>query len=449
MHKLFVLPDNYPLQGDDRPLSSPNPDRPSYTRMPHPNPVRSQGPFAFIKPEQRPILLVMLAAGGLTSVTGTIVAPILPEIVATLQVDPRWAGLLVSMHTLTTALFSPVWGVLADRIGKVKVLVPALLAYALFGAIPLWGHYANGAPLNSFEGLLLSRALVGMASAGIAAASIGVLGSLYGGESRTQLMGYATSVLSVTTIIFPILSGWIGRTLGWPWAFALYGLGIPVAVAVLLILREPEESQAAAVRLGEPQALQQTWQRPEVFVLFLGLGLASILFYIVIIYAPLHFKAAIAADTLLNGLILAARAVGAAVISAVGASRLASRVGSTNAIALGFALMALTLVMIPALTFIPWILLTALLFGVGFGVIMPNLYSVLSDLAPERQRAGVLAIGTGCSSLGQFISPLLLGPVWQQAGIAVFYVGGGVAIAIALLSGFSHRAQGPGSPSKP
>jgi len=421
-------------QKASQPLSIPSCMNPSTSPRP-------QGPFDFIKPEQRPILLVMLAAGGLTSVTGTIVAPIFPEIVATLQVEPRWAGLLVSMHTLTTALFSPVWGVLADRIGKVKVLVPALLAYALFGAI--------GAYMHSFESLLLSRALVGMASAGIAAASIGVLGSLYEGESRTQLMGYATSVLSVATIIFPILSGWIGRLLGWPWAFALYGLGIPVAVAAALILRDPEEPQAAAVRLGQTQELRQTLQQPAVLVLFLGLGLASVLFYIVIIYAPLHFKAAIAADTLLNGLILAARAVGAAVISALGASRLARRVGSTNAIALGFALMALTLVTIPALTVVPWILLTALLFGVGFGVIMPNLYSVLSDLAPDRQRAGVLAIGTGCSSLGQFISPLLLGPVWQQAGIAVFHVGGGVAIAIALLSGLSHRVQGPGLPPKP
>lgn len=409
--------------------------------MTDPATLRPQGRFAFIKPEQRPILLVMLAAGGLTSVTGTIVAPLFPEIVATLQVDPRWAGLLVSMHTLTTALFSPVWGILADRIGKVKVLVPSLVAYALFGAI--------GAYMTSFESLLLSRALVGMASAGIAAASIGVLGSLYEGESRTKLMGYATSVLSVATIIFPILSGAIGRTWGWQWAFALYGLGIPVAVAALWILHEPEEPQAAAVRLGQTQELRQTLQRPAVLVLFLGLGLASVLFYIVIIYAPLHFRAAIGADTLLNGLILASRAVGAAVISAVGASRLASRVGSTNAIALGFALMALTLVTIPALTIVPWILLTALLFGVGFGIIMPNLYSVLSDLAPDRQRAGVLAIGTGCSSLGQFISPLLLGPVWQQAGVVVFYVGGGVAIAIALLSRLSQRAQQSGLPPKP
>lgn len=406
--------------------------------MTDPAPLHSQGRFAFIKPEQRPILLVMLAAGGLTSVTGTIVAPLFPEIVATLQVDARWAGLLVSMHTLTTALFSPVWGILADRIGKVKVLVPSLLAYALFGGV--------GAYMTSFESLLLSRALVGMASAGIAAASIGVLGSLYEGESRTKLMGYATSVLSVATIIFPILSGAIGRTWGWQWAFTLYGLGIPVAVAALWILREPEAPQAAAVHLGQMPALRQTLQRSEVLVLFLGLGLASVLFYIVIIYAPLHFRAAIGADTLLNGLILASRAVGAAVISAVGASRLASRIGSTYAITLGFGLMALTLVTIPTLTFVPWIVLTALLFGVGFGIIMPNLYSVLSDLAPDRQRAGVLAIGTGCSSLGQFISPLLLGPIWQQAGIAVFYVGGGVAIVIALLSGLSRRTQGGGLP---
>jgi hypothetical protein len=42
-------------------------------------------------------------------------------------------------------------------------------------------------------------------------------------------------------------------------------------------------------------------------------------------------------------------------------------------------------------------------------------------------------LGTGISSLGQFFSPIVLGPVWEIAGEAVFSIAAGVAIALAVL----------------
>jgi MFS family permease len=78
---------------------------------------------------------------------------------------------------------------------------------------------------------------------------------------------------------------------------------------------------------------------------------------------------------------------------------------------------------------------TAVLFGVGFGIITPNLYDALAERSPSELRASVLAIGTGFNSLGQFASPVLLGPIWKSAGISwVFYVAGGIAMFAALLS---------------
>ena len=136
----------------------------------------------------------------------------------------------------------------------------------------------------------------------------------------------------------------------------------------------------------------------------------------------------------MNGSILAARAVGAALISALGVSRLAKRLGVTQSITLGFILMALTLITIPFLMQVSWILLTAFVFGIGFGIVMPNLYIVLSERSSLDQRTSILAIGTGAASIGQFISPILLGPIWKNAGVAVFYVAAGVAITIGVLA---------------
>ncbi|HEY9643398.1 MAG TPA: MFS transporter, partial [Coleofasciculaceae cyanobacterium] len=136
-----------------------------------------------------------------------------------------------------------------------------------------------------------------------------------------------------------------------------------------------------------------------------------------------------------NGFVLAVRLVGAALVSALGASRLSRRIGPNGAIAFGFSLMALTVATIPVLSNIYLIVITAILFGVGFGIITPNLYDALAERSPSELRASVLAIGTGFNSLGQFTSPVLLGPIWKSVGLPwVFYVAGGIALVAAALS---------------
>ncbi|HAX88867.1 MAG TPA: MFS transporter, partial [Cyanobacteria bacterium UBA11370] len=58
-------------------------------------------------------------------------------------------------------------------------------------------------------------------------------------------------------------------------------------------------------------------------------------------------KATIQASAIVNGIVLASRAIGAAIISAFGAKWLAKRLGAAPATAIGFGLMALTLTTIP------------------------------------------------------------------------------------------------------
>ncbi|WP_225889347.1 hypothetical protein [Halomicronema hongdechloris] len=105
---------------------------------------------------QWPVLLVLLLAGGLSSATGTIVAPVFPEVIDQFQVDSQWAGLLVSAHTLTLALASPTLGLLANRIGGGRIFsgVPSglwpvrqpggaesgILGHALLSG-PGWGRW--------------------------------------------------------------------------------------------------------------------------------------------------------------------------------------------------------------------------------------------------------------------------------------------------------------------
>jgi MFS transporter, ACDE family, multidrug resistance protein len=371
-------------------------------------------------------LTLLLAAGCLTVMTGSIVAPVFPEMVQQLQLDPKWAGLLLSMHSLTIAISTPLLGMVADRVGKIPVLVLGLLGYAVFGVAAVF--------IDSMPLLLITRGLLGIASGGITAASIGLLGSLYDGEARSRILGYATAAMTAFSIVFPLLGGWLGQ-LGWTYAFYLYGLGLPLAVVILVSFNEPSFSSAAAVKTDQLQHLLYHLRRVELLKQYLLLLLTAILINAVVIYAPIYLKQAINAGSDFNGLVLALRAAAAAVISALAASQLARKIGIHRAVAIGFFLMAIALFTLPWLVQVPLILLTAAVFGTGLGIILPNLFDEIASLAPSDLKTSILAIATGFKSLGHFASPLCLGLLWNYVNLAsVFYAAAGLAIAAGCLS---------------
>lgn len=371
---------------------------------------------------RRLVFGILLAAGCLTTMTGGIVSPVLPEMVQELNFDPRWAGMLVSTHALAIAVFTPIMGILADRLGKLKVMLPSLVMYAVFGIA--------GAFIPYLGPLLVIRALLGISSGGIAAASIGLLGTLYEGDERSRILGYATSAMTTASIIIPLVGGWVGQT-HWQYAFYLYGLGIPLALVAAFGLSESRQSSASVIAGNQREQLWRSLRHPSIIRLYGLLSVAALVVYAVVIYTPLYLKSAIGAGPELNGLVLAVRGMGAAIVSAALAARVAKLVGPRQAIALGFALMAVTVGTIPFLTQLQLIIPTAVGFGSGFGLITPNIYNTLANIALPEVRASILAVGTGFNSLGQFISPLILGPVWKSNGLPVVFF---VTAAIALLA---------------
>jgi predicted MFS family arabinose efflux permease len=377
-----------------------------------------------------PRLLVLLVAGSLTTMAGGVVAPILPEMIQQLNLDPALAGNLVSLHCLTIALFSPPLGIVADRKGHLRVLIPSLILYALFGVA--------GAFMHSLIPLLIVRGLLGAASGGIAAAGLGILGNMYEGEARSQALGYATSTLTIMGIAFPILGGWVG-SVHWQWAFCLYGVGLPLAILAARFLPEKSCPKPKGDVQEAGSKLRQVLGRPYTLRLLGTLSLVSVAMYAVVIYAPQYLKQTIDATSVVNGIVLGSRAIGAAIISAFGAKRLAQRCGRPTTIAIGLGLMALTLSTIPILHQLGWILVTAVFFGMGFGLVLPTLYGTLANIAPPNLKSSVLAAGTGAGFLGQFISPILLGPVLASCGLEwVFYAAAIVALLAGLLL-FAHK----------
>ncbi len=384
-----------------------------------------------IQPNHR--LFVILIAGSLTVMPGAVIAPVLPEIVQQLHLDKGLAGYLVSAHFLTVALCSPLMGILADRIGQVRVLVVSLCLFALFGLA--------GSQPTSFLPLLVTRALLGAATGGVAAASLGILSRMYPHKAvRSQAIAYATCALTLANIAYPLLAGLLGSN-GWQIAFYLYGLGLPVALLVAGTLRSAPN--APVDRLVLPPLLP-VLRDPRVLRLLVSIGLVAATAYAAIIYLPMYLKATLHTTTLTNGLVLASHAIGAALASGVAASQLAKRFGSVGAIAIGLICLSISAALVPHLPDLFWFFPVALLFGIGLGIAVPNHYAALANLAPANLQTSVLASATGMNFLGHFLSPLLFGWLLHQghsdvvtsgatSSIAiVFYAASGVTAVIGL-----------------
>lgn len=370
-------------------------------------------------------LWVLLLAGSLTVMPGAVVLPVLGKIQQQFQLSDDYLliGSLGSIHYLTVALFCPLLGILADRIGRVRVLVASLLLFALFGIAGTWAE--------SVIALLATRMLLGAATGGIAAASLGLLAQRYAAaEDRSQAIALASSAITLANLIYPLLAGLLGAG-QWQWAFYLYGIAVPLALAVLWQLTD--QATTSASLLGKSGQGSAVLGNGQVLCFFVTLCLTSAVALATVMNLSLHLSNR-RFDPFTIAIVLTAQALGSASISAFGLKWLTRRLGVLTAIGLGYGCMTLALISFPLLSSVPLLIPASALFGIGLGIVVPSHYAALANLTPLDLQSTVLAIGTGMTFLGQFLSPTLFGLVFRASSpVTTFYAATMVSLGLGLL----------------
>ena len=79
-------------------------------------------------------LLIVFCVTSISMMGSGALTPAFPQIMAALDIDSEQAGLLITVYSFPGIIFAPIGGLLADRIGRKKVLVPSLAVYALAGS---------------------------------------------------------------------------------------------------------------------------------------------------------------------------------------------------------------------------------------------------------------------------------------------------------------------------
>ena len=175
-------------------------------------------------PQPRTRTLAVVFAGFCAFTTLFAPQPLLPMLARVFAVTPGRASLLVTASTLAVAMAAPFAGIVADRFGRKRVIVPA----AFLLAVPT----LLAATAGSFGQLLIWRFLQGVFTPGIFAVIIA-----YVNEEWEDGAGAATAAYITGTVLGGfsgrVLAAFVAARAGWRWAFLALGiLNLLGAVAI-------------------------------------------------------------------------------------------------------------------------------------------------------------------------------------------------------------------------
>lgn len=180
------------------------------------------GDAAALQTRRGLVLAFLMTTMALGSIEGTIVATAMPSIVASLGGFELYSWVFAS-YLLTQAVFTPIAGGVADKIGRKPVL---LVSIALFLVVSIACGFAA-----TMTQLVAFRFVQGVGAAGISTMVVTLAGDLYTVRERGRIQAYLASVWGVSSILGPLAGGLIVANVDWAWVF---WFNVPFGVVAML-----------------------------------------------------------------------------------------------------------------------------------------------------------------------------------------------------------------------
>ena len=328
------------------------------------------------------LLLVLQAAVFMVSAEARVIAPLLPAIALEFQTSVAAAGMLITAYTIPYGLFQLIYGPLADRFSRQRVMGVALGLFAL-------GTFLGGFG-PTLPAMYVLRFATGAAAAGVIPIALAYVGDAVPYRERQAALGRVVSVAALGGVLSAAIGGVIAEMVTWRTLFVGYGLLALAVSAVLLrlpVVRLRAPRPRAAGLLGPYRAIFQLAGRRASalygLVFFEGMVATSTAGYL----GALLFErdklsyGTIGALLTLNGVasMIAARFVG----------RLVARIGERGMLLRGGALMTLAYLLIALQPYWLFFPLGMLLGGAGFVIAHSTLQTRATELVPELRGTAV------------------------------------------------------------
>ena len=355
------------------------------------------------------------------------IAPAFPGIMQYFNIDEKSVGMLITAFSIPSFIFGPLGGIIADRLGRKRVMVTSLLSLAIFGGA------CSFAP--NFLTLIILRILQGIGSAPMASIGVTIISDIFSGNDRARALGFNNTMMYIGYIIYPILGGALAG-IAWNYPFLLFFLALPLAIIVLLYLKvpEPEVSQPLSIYLGATLKYLKSW---KVIWLFAATIMTYILLYgALLVYFIILLSDKFGATPFITGLFVSLVGLCTAVTSTQ-QGRLSSKLSSRTIVMCAFLLYAISVAIVPIMPGMWLCLISPLLFGIAHGMNLPSLTLIASKVAPLENRAGFMALQTTMIPLGMTLAAPVVGLFNRTAGMdCAFYLTAAIALIIPVTAIF-------------
>jgi predicted MFS family arabinose efflux permease len=357
-----------------------------------------------------------------------VVAPMLVTIAAALGASLAETTATASLYYLLYGGMQPVWGMLSDRLGRVRVIRLTLLGAAVAGLL------SAAAPNLVF--LVAARALAGGLFAAVIPASLVYLGDTVKIESRQAALADLMAASAVGTALATVFGGLAAYLDAWRLAFAAPALA-GVALAVLLTRLPEPGGFAAGEREGPLTQLRQVLGRPWAMVV-VGIALvegAVILGFLTFLAPSLEsvgYSPAVAG--------LSVGLYGLAVLGWTRAVKpLARRLGAPALIFIGAGMLALGYASGAAGQSLPSVSAAAVLIGGGFAFMHSTLQTWATEVVPEA-RATVISLFAAALFAGSGVAAMAAAPLAEAGSYGLlFALAALVAVPLGLFAGLARR----------
>lgn len=348
----------------------------------------------------------------------TINAPAIPIIATYFGIPANEAWGILTYFAIPSAIIAPIAGVLADRYGRKQIIIPCLVLFAIGGA--------GCAMAQSYESLLIWRAIQGLGSGPLAVLNGTIAADEYPVYERPRIMGFTAMAITVSTAFFPFIGG-ISSEWSWRFPFWLSLLALPLALGM--------------TRLNLPyKGASTTWKRYarqclDVISTSTAITLFSINFlFFFVFYGPIANYVPVLADYLFQassttiGMIFLFGTLGAFFVAAF-AGQLARNFAMRSLLLTAWGLYTLAFISIFFISSVWWLLVPVWLCSLAQGLTMPVLNSRASMLAEGEGRGAAMAANGLMFRLSQASSPAISGLAWAMLGpygpymLALFFCG--------------------------
>ncbi len=363
-------------------------------------------------------LITLIAVMGVASIT-----PAFPSIREHFNISATQVTLLITVFTFPGIFLAPVVGIMADHWGRKTILLPSLFLFGIAGGACFF--------TSNWEMLLILRFFQGIGAASLGSLNVTLIGDLFSGKKRGAVMGYNASILSTGTAAYPAIGGALAMA-GWQYPFLLSFLAIPAGILVLTCLKNPEPNEPRNLR----NYLQRTWKninKKTVWGLFIiNILLFFILYGAYLSYFPQMMTERLAANDFQIGLFMS----GFSVVTAITSSQLKiinQYLTPKRQLMISFSLYMISMLIL-SVAGQWWVLIIPLItFGLGHGMLIPGIQTLLVGFAPLSERAGFMSINSMILRLGQTLGPVFIGLFYMVGGTASAFLGGAFVAAVMFI----------------